>query len=252
MPGPADRSIRATPVTTATAAAAGEALPAETLPVEKLTTERKAFRLLLASSNAGKLREYRVLAGEQPSAVSLTLELFPDFAGRPSFEETAPTFAENAAGKALHYSRFTSLPVMADDSGLVVTALGGAPGVYSARYAGPGATDAQRIAKLTEKLQDETRRAGRSSAALDRSARFVCAIALAVHGRVAAVLSDSVSGELLDRPRGNAGFGYDPVFWFPPLGKTFAEMSEEEKNLYSHRGKAFRKMLEFLASSPVL
>jgi XTP/dITP diphosphohydrolase len=145
---------------------------------------------------------------------------------------------------------------MADDSGLVVTALGGAPGVYSARYAGPGATDAQRSAKLTEKLaeklQDEMRRAGRSSAALDRGARFVCAIALAVHGRVAAVLSDSVSGEILDRPRGNAGFGYDPVFWFPPLGKTFAEMSAEEKNLCSHRGKAFRKMLEFLASSPVL
>jgi XTP/dITP diphosphohydrolase len=136
VPGPANR------FTTATTAGTGEALRAETKPL----------CLLLASSNAGKLREYRALAGEQPGGLNLALDLLPDFAGRPSFEETAPTFAENAAGKALHYSRFTSLPVMADDSGLAVTALGGAPGVYSARYAGPGATDAQRIAKLSEEL----------------------------------------------------------------------------------------------------
>jgi XTP/dITP diphosphohydrolase len=185
--------------------------------------------------------------------------LVPGFADLPSFPELAPTFAENAAGKALHYSRFTDRCVMADDSGLVVTALDGAPGVHSARYAGPGASDADRIAKL----QDELRRTAKGSSpdpspergldrALDRSARFVCVIALAARGRVVAVLSDDVRGEILDQPRGAAGFGYDPVFLYPPLGKTFAELREEEKNTHSHRGKAFRKLLEFLTSSPVL
>ncbi len=218
---------------------------------------RHNVRLLLASSNPGKLREFRaLLAAETPAPnidpnidIDLELDLFPGFAELPQFAESAPTFAENAAGKALHYSRLSDRPVMADDSGLVVAALGGAPGVQSARYAGPGASDADRIAKLTEEL----RRAGAAPGfALDRSACFVCVIALAVRGRVAAVLSEDVRGEILEQPRGPSGFGYDPVFLYPPLGKTFAEMRAEEKNKHSHRGKAFRKMLEFLASSPVL
>jgi XTP/dITP diphosphohydrolase len=130
--------------------------------------------------------------------------------------------------------------------------------VHSARYAGPGASDADRIAKL----QDELRRVAAAQSAaptgrapgqtLDRGARFVCVIALAARGRVVAVLSDDVRGEILEQPRGAAGFGYDPVFLYPPLGKTFAELREEEKNQHSHRSKAFRKLLEFLASSPVL
>jgi XTP/dITP diphosphohydrolase len=210
------------------------------------------LQILLASSNPGKLREYREMA-EMHGAGAVELELFPQFFERPAFPESAPTFAENAAGKALHYSRFTDLPVMADDSGLEVAALGGAPGVHSARYAGAEASQADRNAKL----QQELRRAlmiaeGAKNRATDRSARFVCVIAVAVRGRVAAVLSDEVTGEIVEGARGEGGFGYDPLFFFPPLGKTLAEMSPAEKNVYSHRGKAFRKMLEFLASSPML
>jgi len=197
-------------------------------------------KLLLATSNPGKLREYQALARGEPHGRAIELALVPGFERLPRFDESAPTFAENAAGKALHYSRFVELPVVADDSGLVVPALGGAPGVQSARYAGPGANDADRVRKLLEEL--------RSKGVGDRRARFVCVMALAERGRVLAVFSDSASGELLDAPRGTQGFGYDPIFFFPALGKSFAQISREEKNLYSHRGKAFRKLLEFLNS----
>ncbi len=196
-------------------------------------------KLLLASSNPGKLQEYRALAGGESAAPEL--ELLPGLDRLPRFAESAPTFAENAAGKALHYSRFAEWPVVADDSGLVVPALGGAPGVNSARYAGPNASDAQRIEKLHEEL--------RSKAVRDPRARFVCVLALAQCGRVRAVFSDFAAGELLAAPRGEQGFGYDPIFFFPALGKSYAEISREEKNLYSHRGKAFRKLLAYLRSS---
>lgn len=204
----------------------------------------RTVSLLLASANPGKLSEYRALALADPAYPAVELQLFPRFSHLPPFEESAPTFAENAAGKAQQYSRFEQLPVMADDSGLVVPALGGAPGVRSARYAGSDASDAERITKLLGAL--------RASKTTDRSARFVCVIALAVRGRVIGVFSDSVEGELLDAPRGKSGFGYDPVFFSPALGKTFAELPREEKNLHSHRGKAFRKLATFLASAPVL
>jgi XTP/dITP diphosphohydrolase len=202
------------------------------------------LRLLLGSSNPGKLREYRALASAGPPDLSVELDLLPRFCELMPFDESAPTFAENAAGKALHYSRFAELPVLADDSGLVVEALGGAPGVHSARYAGAEASDGERVAKLLGEL--------RSRHAADRRARFVCVVALAEHGRAIGVFSDFVEGEILDAPRGAGGFGYDPIFYFPALGKTFAEISGEEKNRYSHRGKAFRKLLEFLASPPVI
>jgi XTP/dITP diphosphohydrolase len=218
-------------------------VPAPAKPQEFPKGE-EAIRLLLASSNPGKLREYRALASAGPSNVALELELVPHFSELPQFEESAPTFAENAAGKALHYSRYAQLPVLADDSGLAVEALGGAPGVHSARYAGAGVTDGERIAKLLGEL--------RSRGGKDRRARFVCALALAERGRVIAVFSDFVEGEILDTPQGQGGFGYDPVFWIPALGKTFAQIPGEQKNLYSHRGKAFRKLLEFLASHPVI
>jgi XTP/dITP diphosphohydrolase len=202
------------------------------------------IRLLLASSNPNKLNEFRVLAAAFPTQIPLDLELLPNFSQLPLFEESAPTFAENAAGKALHYSRFAELPVIADDSGLAVDALGGAPGVLSARYAGPNASSAERISKLLAEL-----RAARST---DRHARFVCVLALAIRGRIVAVFSDAVEGEILSAPRGTSGFGYDPVFFFGPLGKSFAEIPAGEKNRYSHRGKAFRRLAEFLVSSPVL
>lgn len=156
----------------------------------------------------------------------------------PAFDEDAPTFAENAAGKALHYSRLGEGLVFADDSGLVVPALGGAPGVLSARYAGANATDAQRIAKLLRELRGEED--------VRRAAHFVCAIALAERGRAVAVVTARVDGEILVAPKGSGGFGYDPVFYFPALKKSFAELLQEEKNGISHRGQAFRKMMRSL------
>jgi XTP/dITP diphosphohydrolase len=198
------------------------------------------MKLLLASSNPGKLREYRVLAG----ASSIELELIPNFAALPHFDESAPTFAENSAGKAQHYSRFTQGIVLADDSGLVVPALGGAPGVHSARYAGPNATDAERVQKLLREMQGKV--------GDERRARFVCVSAIARQGRVLAVVSDLAQGVITTEPRGTDGFGYDPVFYFEDLGRTYAETTREEKNRYSHRGKAFRKLLALLDPSASL
>jgi XTP/dITP diphosphohydrolase len=202
---------------------------------------RAPVNLFLASYNPGKLAEYRVLAASAPST-PVRLELLPGFDSLPSFEENAPTFAENAAGKALHYSRLSEELVFADDSGLVVPALGGAPGVHSARYAGKHATNSQRIEKLLSEI--------RGKAGIERSAYFVCAIALAKRGRALAIVTGRVDGEILNFPRGSGGFGYDSVFYFPALKKTFAEISREEKNQLSHRGRAFRRLLAAL--SPML
>jgi XTP/dITP diphosphohydrolase len=201
---------------------------------------RALVRLYLASSNPGKLAEFRVLAATAVPSLRVELEMLAGFDELPTFEENAPTFAENAAGKALHYSRLREGLVFADDSGLVVPALGGAPGVHSARYAGPEAMNSQRIKKLLGEMQGKTGR--------ERAAYFVCAIALAKQGRAIAVVTDRAEGEILEAPRGSGGFGYDPVFYFPALKKTFAELSAEEKNQHSHRGKAFRRLLTALSS----
>jgi XTP/dITP diphosphohydrolase len=190
-------------------------------------------KLVLASGNPGKLREYQVLA----KGHALELELLPGFEALPEFKEDARTFAENAAGKAIYYSRHCSEFVFADDSGLVVPALGGAPGVMSARYAGIGASSERRNTKLLAELE------GKST---ERAAFFVCVIAVARKGRCVIVVSGKVDGEILEAPRGTDGFGYDPVFFFPPLGKSFAELNAEEKNQHSHRGKAFRRLMEVL------
>lgn len=197
-------------------------------------------KLFLASSNAAKLGEFRALAAAAHSS-SLQIELIPEFDALPPFDENAPTFAENALGKALHYSRLAAGLVFADDSGLVVPSLGGAPGVQSARYAGPQATSPERIAKLLGELR------GKQDA--ERNAHFVCTIALAERGRALALLTDRVDGRILDGPRGASGFGYDPVFFYEPAGKSFAELSADEKNLYSHRGKTFRKLLQFMRTT---
>jgi XTP/dITP diphosphohydrolase len=240
------------------------------LPSESSSSGTDSWRhpvLFLASSNPGKVAEFRALAATREGAsvsaanadesatrrepttatsvagesgISVAIELLPGFDKLPAFSEDTPTFAENAAGKALHYSRFAAGLVFADDSGLVAPALGGAPGVRSARYAGEHATSADRIAKLLRELH------GRSGQ--ERKAHFVCAIALARKSHVLAVVTDRVNGEILEAPRGSGGFGYDPVFYFPALQKTFAEVSSEEKNQHSHRGKAFRKLLRALRS----
>jgi XTP/dITP diphosphohydrolase len=201
---------------------------------------RAPAKLFFASSNPGKLAEYCELASSSGSSLVVELALLPDFEALPAFEEKAPTFAENAAGKALHYSRFQNGLVFADDSGLVVPALGGAPGVHSARYAGPQATNSQRVEKLLGEMRGKT--------GPERAAYFVCAIALAERGRAKVIVTDHGDGEILEAPRGSGGFGYDPVFYFPALGKTFAEMPAEEKNQRSHRGKAFRRLLAALSS----
>jgi len=193
------------------------------------------MKIFLASSNPGKLREYRELAGD----AALNLELLPNFREIPAFDETAPTFAENSAGKALYYSQFIDETVLADDSGLVVPVLGGAPGVLSARYAGPQATDADRVRKLLHEMADKKGQ--------DRRAHFVCVTSLARQGRPLAVVSGRCDGLIANEPRGTGGFGYDPVFYFESLGQTYAQLSPAEKHLYSHRGKAFRKILYVLS-----
>jgi XTP/dITP diphosphohydrolase len=191
-------------------------------------------RILLATSNSGKLREYRELA----SGTTLEIDLLPEFRDFPAFGESAPTFAENSAGKALHYSQFTSEIVLADDSGLVVPALGGAPGVHSARYAGPNATSEDRVRKLLREMEGK--------AGEERRARFVCVITIARQGRALAVVSDCAKGIIAIETRGTNGFGYDPIFCFSNDRRTYAEASSDEKNIASHRGKAFRKLVELL------
>lgn len=194
------------------------------------------IRLKLASSNAGKLREYTELAGGGSE-----IELLPNFRDLPPFDESAPTFAENAAGKALHYSRYSDELIWADDSGLVVPALNGAPGVLSARYAGPNASDVDRYSKLL--------RAMREIEDDDRGAYFVCVIAAAQKGRALMIVSDLARGVIAKEPRGSHGFGYDPIFYFPTFMRTYAELSSIEKNQHSHRGRAFRKALDLLSDT---
>jgi XTP/dITP diphosphohydrolase len=192
-------------------------------------------RILLASSNAGKLAEYRELS----AGAALDIVLLPDFEKFPEFDESAPTFAENSAGKALHYSRYSDEIVLADDSGLVVPALDGAPGVRSARYAGPHASAADRVAKLLREMSGKT--------GDERRARFVCVISIARQGRAVAIVSDKAEGFIATEPHGTNGFGYDPVFLFPSQRRTYADVTSREKNAASHRGKAFQRLLDALA-----
>ncbi len=151
-------------------------------------------------------------------------------------EETGSTFEENAAQKAIYYSRFTDAAVFVDDSGLVVDALDGAPGVYSARYAGPDATDEANNNLVIERMRGRT----------NRNARFVCVVALASKGELIRTFRGEVEGQLLDAPRGPNGFGYDPLFFYQPFGCSFGEVSAERKMQVSHRGRALRAMREYL------
>ena len=191
------------------------------------------MQLHLASANPGKLAEFEGMARTYQG---LTLGLLPDFSSFPAFDESAPTFSENAAGKALHYSQFANGRVVADDSGLVVPALGGIPGVRSARYAGPNATDRERYEKLLVEMRDFVGQ--------QRRAHFVCAIAVAQKDWPIAVITARVDGQILESPKGGNGFGYDPIFEIIELRKTFAELSVDQKNEIGHRGKAFRRLLE--------
>ena len=197
------------------------------------TTEGKPT-LLVATRNAGKLAELRSLLRDAPHSLAS-----PDDVGIDvDVEETGATLEENAALKAATYARLSGLLTLADDSGLEVDALGGAPGVYSARYAGAGATDAARIAKLLANL------AARKP---PWTARFRCVIAIARDGGAPELHAGACEGVIIAQPRGENGFGYDPVFLLPEFGKTMAELSDAEKNRVSHRGQAARKAARALA-----
>jgi XTP/dITP diphosphohydrolase len=191
------------------------------------------MKLLVATTNPGKMREIAgILAG-----IPVDLATLSDFPDLDEPEETGATFAENARLKALYYHQATGLPSVADDSGLEIAALDGAPGVHSARWEG---TDyAVKFRKIYELLK--ARDARRSAA------RFVCRVALADGGHIVYEAEGVIDGTIADEPRGDRGFGYDPIFYYPPLGRTTAELERDLKATVSHRGKAFSALRDYLA-----
>jgi XTP/dITP diphosphohydrolase len=187
-------------------------------------------KLVLASSNPGKLREFEALLA------SLGMEILPQsLLGVGDAEEPHPSFVENALAKARHASRSTLLPALADDSGICVRALGGEPGVHSARFSGDPRSDERNNRKLVQLLAGEE----------DRSAHYTCVIVLVRHADdPEPLIAEGIwQGKIVMEPRGENGFGYDPHFHLPDLGKTAAELEPDQKNLISHRGKALRRLL---------
>jgi XTP/dITP diphosphohydrolase len=184
--------------------------------------------MVLATRNAGKISEFRQLLGD----FAIEIKSLNDFGPIPLVEEDGNTFEDNAYKKAHFTARFLGLPALADDSGLLVNALDGMPGVQSARYAGEGATDETNNLKLLEAMK----------AVSKRNASFVCIIAIAVPAGPALIYEGRCDGHIAIEQLGKNGFGYDPLFYFPPLKRTFAQMSAEEKNRVSHRGKAMAEL----------
>lgn len=183
--------------------------------------------LVLATRNQGKTDEIKALLNK----FEIDIRNLEDFGPIPPIIEDGDTFEENAYKKASLTARYLGLPALADDSGLVVEALNGAPGVHSARYAGKDASDSQRYRKLLQELGDSE----------DRAAKFVCVLSLAVPTGPALTYEASCEGVITYEPAGTGGFGYDPVFFYPPLDKTFAQLTRHEKNKVSHRGKALHE-----------
>jgi XTP/dITP diphosphohydrolase len=197
------------------------------------------MKLLIATTNKAKAEELlQIMSAPGLECLSLAAAEMPR---SEEVEETGASFAENALLKARHYAALTKLVTVADDSGLEVEALGGKPGIRSARYAGPQATDADRIAKLLAELNETPDDR--------RQARFVCAAAVVWSGHERVFIGD-VRGRILRAARGSSGFGYDPIFYYEPLGRTFGEMTREEKSEVSHRAKAFRQLGEWLRGLP--
>lgn len=186
--------------------------------------------LVIATRNKGKTSEIRDLLDAFP----ITIKNLDDFGPIPEVIEDGETFDENAYKKASFTARVLGYPALSDDSGLVVAALNGAPGVHSARYAGPGATDAQRCSKLLGELENQT----------DRSASFECVISIAVPTGPALTYEGRCQGIIAHTPAGANGFGYDPVFYFPPQDKTFAQLTLAEKSRVSHRGRALQQVCD--------
>jgi XTP/dITP diphosphohydrolase len=203
-------------------------------------------RILIATSNPGKLRDFAGAAVDH----GIEVDGIPNFASLPPVVEDGRTFEDNACKKAEEYSRYVhGQMVVADDSGLEVDALDGAPGVHSARYAAPDLHDVPPH-EADANTDDEANNARvlRELKAVPpekRTGRFVCVLAAAREGKTLAIFRGTAEGIILDAPRGTNGFGYDPLFYFPQIGKTFAELTAQEKALYSHRGAAFRKFLEW-------
>lgn len=194
----------------------------------KLDSKDMTEKLLIATHNAGKLAELRDLL----RGVPYTLVSLSDVGIELDVDETGQTLEENAALKATTYAQLAGMLTLADDSGLEVDALNGAPGVHSARYAGPNATDADRIAKLLDNIDSHPR---------PWNARFRCVIAIATPDGEIESLGGACEGVIISRPRGDNGFGYDPVFFMPEQNRTMAELTDAEKNAVSHRGIAARK-----------
>jgi XTP/dITP diphosphohydrolase len=199
------------------------------------------LRILIATSNPGKIRDFAGAA----SVHGIEVAPLPNFASLPPVVEDGATFEANARKKAESYSRRAAGElVIADDSGLEVDALGGAPGVHSARYA----ADEPHTAETNTDDEANNAKLVREICRVPpqkRTARFVCWIAAAQEGNTLAVFEGKAEGIIIEQPRGSNGFGYDPLFYFPSIGKTFAELSPEEKAHYSHRGAAFRAFLEW-------
>jgi XTP/dITP diphosphohydrolase len=208
-------------------------------------------RILIATSNPGKLRDFAGAAAPH----GIEIGGIPNFASLPTVVEDGLTFEENARKKAEEYSRHAAEEiVVADDSGLEVDALNGAPGVHSARYAAPDLYNVQPHL-VNENTDDEANNARvlrelRNVPPQKRTGRFVCVLAAARDGQTLATFRGTAEGVILDSPRGTNGFGYDPLFYFPQIQKTFAELSVEEKADYSHRGAAFRQFLEWCEGPP--
>ena len=192
------------------------------------------LKMLAATTNKNKVREFQEILEDLKDKIEIiTLDAIPNF---PEIVEDGTTFEENAMKKARESSAFADMVAMADDSGLVVEALGGAPGIHSARYAGEGAADADRIAKLLKAMEGVT----------DRRAKFVCAAAIAYRGEEVRIFVGEIKGTIALTPSGSNGFGYDPVFIPEGFKKSFAELTDEEKNAISHRGRAMRAVAGFL------
>lgn len=201
-----------------------------------VTGREYMMKLFLATNNQGKIREYRRLLADLP----LELLTPSDMGITREVEETGTTFTENARLKAVAFAEESGLPTLADDSGLEVDALGGEPGIRSARYAGDGASDADRTALVLEKMKDVPME--------KRTARFRCVIAYARPNGVVKYGDGVCQGIIATAPSGQNGFGYDPIFYLPELGRTMAELSPEEKNCVSHRGEAAGKIHALLTA----
>ena len=211
------------------------------IPVQfpKTSDENKPLAIYCATSNGGKLREFQLAVEERNLGFPVKILPLPNLEQIPPPEETGKTIEQNAIIKGEYYSARAPGPLIAEDSGLEVFALGGAPGVFSARFGGPEANDRTNNQLLLDRLRGVE----------DRSARFVCVITVAEKGEILRTVCGTVEGYILKSPRGTSGFGYDPLFFYPPLDRSFGELSAESKLQVSHRGRALRDLMTLFSDN---